>query len=237
VTRLYADHGWGSRIALADPAMRVLPANLSLDAHGFVGPPEDFLPRVRWRPGAGMLVEPVDADGVARAARGAGLGFTVQEVGGLHLFVHAPRPRRPGRPVPAAELVATAFRRSEAAGLALDGNRRTAWATGRALGAEDWFRVDLPAPRAIRAVRGPAPWPRGLVLEGSVDGATWHALSAEPSTDGRLRWGGIALLRDGVEAVRFDFAPAVLSALRLRPTRGDPDAEWAIGELSVLAAE
>ena len=241
VTRLYADHGWGSRAALADPAIQVLPANLSLDAYRFVGSPEDFLPRVRWRPGAGMLVEPVDADGVARVARDAGLGFTVREVGGLRLFVHAPRPRRPGRPLPATDLRATGFPRPEAAALAIDGDRRTAWTTDAPQRPEDWFRVDLRTPQAIRALQlwtgNPAAWPRGLTLEGSVDGVTWRGLPAETSTEGRHRWGGIALLRDGVEAVRLDFEPVVLSALRVKPTRGDPDAEWAIAELSVLAGE
>ena len=62
-------------------------------------------------------------------------------------------------------------------------------------------------------------------------------LVVEISIEGRHRWGGVALLRDGVEAVRLDFAPVVLSALRLRPTRGDPDAEWAIAEVSVFAGE
>src|SRR5262249_13025784 len=54
VTRLYADHGWGSRVALAEPAIRIMPANASLDAYGFTGPGRDFLPPFRWTPGAGI---------------------------------------------------------------------------------------------------------------------------------------------------------------------------------------
>ena len=34
VVRLYADHGWGNRMALADPAIRVLPANVQIDPYG-----------------------------------------------------------------------------------------------------------------------------------------------------------------------------------------------------------
>jgi hypothetical protein len=242
VSRLYADHGWGSRVALADPAVRILPANLSIDSSRFVGDQEDLLPPVHWGPGSGILVEPAEADGVARALREHRRGFTMREVGELRLFVHAPPPPRPaGQRVPATELTATGFPRPEGAALALDGNRQTVWTTGKPRDAEDWFRIDLRTPRAIRALRlwpgNPAAWPRGLVLEGSLDGVTWRGLSVEATTEGRQRWGGIALLRDGVDAVRLDFEPTVLSALRLRSSRGDQVAEWAIAELAVLARE
>jgi Dolichyl-phosphate-mannose-protein mannosyltransferase/F5/8 type C domain len=240
VTRLYADHGWGSRVALADPEIRVLPANLGLDAYGFEGAARDLLPPVRWRPGVAVLLESTDADGFLRAARVAGLGFTEREVGGLRLFVHAPRPPRAGLPVRAEKLRASGFPRPEAAALALDGDRRTAWTTGRSQRVEDWFRVDLPGPQTIRAVRlwtgDRTAWPRGLAVEGSVDGVTWQSLATDVSTQGPHRWGGIALLRDGVEAVRLDFGPATLSALRVRLTRDDRD-EWSINELSVFADE
>jgi hypothetical protein len=59
-------------------------------------------------------------------------------------------------------------------------------------------------------------------------------LAAEVRTEGRLRWAGTALLRDGVEAVRLDFAPVVLQALRLVLTRGDPVFDWSIHELTLF---
>ena len=212
VTRLYADHGWSARVATADAGIRVPPANLQLDAYGFRGSPIDLLPPFRWVPGSGALVEPADAEGFAGGARVAGLGFTRQAVGGLTLFAHAPVPGLPGTPLPRAALALTASRHPEVA-----------------------------PPRVVRAVRlwtaNPTDAPRGLALEGSADGVTWQPIAAELRTDGRLRWGGIALLRDGVEGVRLDFAPAPLRALRLVLTRGDPVFDWSIHELTVYTAD
>ena len=241
VTRLYADHGWGARAATADAGIRVPPANLQLDAYGFRGSPIDLLPPFRWVPGSGALVEPADAEGFAGGARVAGLGFTRQAVGGLTLFAHAPVPGLPGTPLPRAALALTASRHPEVAPRALDGDPGTRWATGAPQAPGDWVRIDLAAPRVVRAVRlwtaNPTDAPRGLALEGSADGVTWQPIAAELRTDGRLRWGGIALLRDGVEGVRLDFAPAPLRALRLVLTRGDPVFDWSIHELTVYAAD
>jgi hypothetical protein len=82
----------------------------------------------------------------------------------------------------------------------------------------------------------PTDSPRALALEGSEDGTRWRPLAAEASLEGRLRWGGIALLRDGVESVRLDFPPAPLRALRLTLTRGDPVFDWSIHELTVYGS-
>jgi hypothetical protein len=241
VDRLYADHGWGSRVALADPGIRILPANLSLDAYGFTGSADGFWPRVRWRPGVGALLEPFEAEGFAATARTSGLGFTQQSVGGLVLLAYAAPPHLPGTPIPAAELTVTASRHPELGARAIDGDRATRWATQHPQTPGDWVRIDLAVPHAVRAVRAwtatPSDWARGLALEGSEDGATWRPIAVEVSTEGTLRWGGIALLRDGVQAVRLDFAPVRLRALRLTLTRGHPVFDWSIHELTVYAAE
>jgi hypothetical protein len=98
-------------------------------------------------------------------------------------------------------------------------------------------RIDLAAPRHLRAVRlwtaSPRDSPRGLALEGSEDGTTWRPLAAQLSTEGLLRWAGMTMLRDGVTAVRLDFTPVALRALRLTLTRGDPIFDWSIHELTV----
>jgi hypothetical protein len=241
VRRLYADHGWGNRVALAAPEIGVLPANRSLDAYGFEGPMREFLPRVRWRPGSAALLEPSDADGFERLARGAGFGFTSSQVAGLRLFVHAPPPPRPGLPLPSSDLSVTATPGPETAAHAIDGSRRTAWTTRGTHTVEPWFRVDLRTARTVRAVRlqggDRAAWPRGLWLEGSSDGVTWQRLRADISTEGPQRWGGITLLRDGVDAVRLDLAPTPLSTLRVVPTSTDPETGWSIAELSVFVDE
>lgn len=97
------------------------------------------------------------------------------------------------------------------------------------------------APRAVRAVRletaYPTDAPRGVRLEGSEDGATWRPLAAKVSTEGRLIWGGVALLRMGVHATRLDFPPVALRALRLVLTRGDSVFDWSIHQLAVYGPD
>jgi hypothetical protein len=240
VTRLYADLGWGARVALAAPEVKVPPGNLFLDAAGFVGAARDFLPRFRWRPGTGVLLEPVDAAGFAATARAAGLAFDRHAIGDLVLFVPVPVPAPAGRPVPHAEVSVTTSVAPERAARAVDGDLATHWGTGRPQAPGDWVRIDLARPRALAAVRlvttHELDWPRGPQLEGSPDGLRWEPLPAALRTAGPLRWGGFALLRDGVTQVRLEFPAVTLAALRVVLTRGDPESHWSIHELEVEAA-
>ena len=241
VRTLYADHGWASRIALADPAIRVPPANLQLDDYGFKGPAAMLLPPVRWEPGTGVLLEPSDAEGFAALAESGGLAFLRHALGGLVLFVHAPSPA-PGATLPAAGLAVTASRHAQRAGLAVDGDPATRWATAAPRAAGDWFRVDLRAARVIRgmrlAVANPADLPPELAVEGSLDGVGWRRLAATLRTERRYRWGGFGLLNDGgATAVRLDFPPATLAALRVVLPAGDPVFDWSIHELAVYGGE
>ena len=200
-----------------------------------------FLPPVAWTSGDGVLLEPTEAEGFEVAARAGGLGFARHGVEGLVLYTHAPSPSAPGRPIPARDLRVTASLRTEQAALAVDGDPATRWGTGRPQRPGDWLRVDLAAPRRVQAVRlwttNRADWPRGLRLDGSADGDTWQPLDAQARTSGPHRWGGIALLRDGIDAVRLDLAPAVVRALRVTLTRGDPVVDWSVHELTVYAAD
>src|SRR5439155_6155860 len=132
-----------------------------------------------------------------------------------------------------------ASRRLKAARLAADGRPETRWSTGRPQAPGDWLRIDLPGPRRVAAVRlwsaSPTDSPRGLAVEGSRDGMTWHPLDAEIRRERALRWVGIGALRagDGVDAVDVAFAPAEVAALRLTLTRGDPVFDWSVHELTV----
>jgi hypothetical protein len=135
----------------------------------------------------------------------------------------------------------SASREPERARLAADGDPRTRWATAHPQTPGDWVRVDLGTPRTVGAVElftaNPTDAGRGLVLEGSDDGTTWRPLTAALVTSAPLRWVGIGVLRDGVEAQRLEFPPARLTALRLTLTRGDPVFDWSIHELTVYARE
>jgi hypothetical protein len=241
VRRLYADHGWGSRVALADPAIRVLPANLQLDDYGFRGSATILLPPVEWVAGTGALLEPDDADSFAEAARAGGLAFTRYALdGGLTLFVRAPLPGA-GSPVAAGELSVSASRHPKQAAFAVDGDPATRWATAGPRAAGDWFRVDLGAPRSLRGVRllaeNPADLPVALTVEGSPDGARWERLAVTPTPEHRYRWGGFGLLDDGRVALGLEFSPTRLKALRLVLPASDPVFDWSINELTVFAAE
>jgi hypothetical protein len=160
-----------------------------------------------------------------------------EPVGELVLLRPLAPAQQAGHPLSPGHLELSASPHPEWAPLAIDGDRSTRWATGRPQAPGDWLEIGLRAAAPVRAVqiwtRTPLDWPRGVALEGSTDGTTWRRLAARSSTEGALRWGGIALLRDGVASVRLDFAPTVLRALRLILTRGDPVYDWSVHELTV----
>jgi hypothetical protein len=236
VARLYADHGWASRVALADPAIRVPPANLQLDDYGWKGSAGMLLPPFRWEPGTGVLLEPTDAESFADAARIGGLSFSRRAFDGLALFVHAPPPPAGAR-VPAGEVRVTASRNPKAAKLAADADPATRWATAGPRAPGDWFRIDLPGPRALRGLRlaaaNPADQPPAVVVEGSLDGEHWELLPATLRPEHRYRWAGIGILDDGVIALALDVPPVNVKALRLVLPAGDPQFDWSINELAV----
>ena len=241
VTRLYADRGWASRVALVDPELRVPPANLALDAYNDRGPESELLPEMPWSPGVGALVEAPDADGFVSVARASGLAFTRVDVGGLVLFVYAPAAAPPGTPIPASSLHVGVSRSRRVAGRAVDGNPGTRWTTARPQAPGDWLRVDFAEPRTVQAVRLWAikrnEWPRGLQLEASAGGETWRPLTAELRGESAIRWGGITPLRSDLQALRLEFAPTTLRALRLTLTEGHWRYAWSVNELTVYAAD
>jgi hypothetical protein len=240
VTRLYADHGWASRVALAAPELWVPPANLPLDSYGFRGPESELLPEMRWSAGSGALIEAPDVAGFVRVARASGLDFRRVDLGGLTLLVHAPPPV-PGRPIPGSALRVSVSRDRRRAGLAVDGDPRSRWTTGRPQMPGDWLRVDLAGARVVQAVRlrsaRRTDWPRGVRLEGSADGETWRPLTAEVRSESTVRWGGIALLRGDLRTLGLEFAPTPLTALRMTLTEGHPRYAWSVNELTVYAAD
>jgi hypothetical protein len=236
VRRLYGDHGWTSRVALADPSIVVPPANWQLDDYGFLGLTADLLPPFRWEPGTGVVLEPDDAEGFEALARADGLPFVRRAVDGLALFAYVSE-ARPGRSLDRTTLSASASRHTQRARWALDGDPGTRWATAAPRAAGDWFRIDLHAPARVRAiwleVGLPEDLPSAFVVEGSMDGTTWHRLQARPRPERRYRWGGFTAVPDGTVAVRLEFPPVALRALRLVLPAGDPVYDWSIHELAV----
>ena len=223
-----------------DPGLRVPPANLALDAYNFRGPESELLPEMQWSPGVGALVEAPDADGFVSVARASGLAFTRVDVGGLVLFVYAPPAAPPGTPIPRR-----ACRSSSRV--------PDVWPAGRSTGTRAPVDDGPPAgarrlaPRGLRrAPRHPGcppwaikrnEWPRGLQVEASAGGETWQPLTAELRGESAIRWGGIAPLRGDLQALRLEFAPTTLRALRLTLTEGHWRYAWSVNELTVYAAD
>jgi hypothetical protein len=236
VERLYADHGWASRVALADPDIRVPPANLQLDDYGWRGSGRMLLPPFQWEPGTGVLLEATDAESFAAVARAGGLPFSRRAVDGLALFVHAPPPS-PGPRVPAGEIRVTASRNPKAAGLAVDGDPATRWGTAGPRVPGDWFRIDLPVLRRLRGLRlaaaNPADQPAAVIVESSLDGERWERLPVTLRPEHGYRWAGVGILDDDIAALALDFPPASVKALRLVLPAGDPQFDWSINELAV----
>jgi hypothetical protein len=236
VRRLYADHGWAQRVALADPDLQVPPANLPLDPYNFTGPDSELFPLVRWEPGSGALVEPPDVPGFLRTAGASVLGVRRIDLGGLSLFAH----QSPGLPIPHDELRVTASVAPERASRAVGGRPNLRWTTGRPQAAGNWLRIDLAVPRRVRAVRlwtrAFAESPRAVRLEGAADGATWTPLEARVRTEHRVRWAGFTWVREEPTAVWLEVPPVLTRALRLVLTRDAPD-PWSVHELTVYAVE
>src|SRR5581483_6889558 len=208
VRRVYGDHGWTSRIALADPGIAVPPANLQLDDYGFKGSATMLLPPVRWEPGTAVLVEADDAPAVAAAA--AAVVATASR--------HANRARLAVDGDPATRW-ATAAPRAAGDWFRVDLARPR--------------RI-----RALRlASSNPADLPPALTLEASPDGASWIPVRAALHVERGARWGGFALLGDQATALRLEFAPVAARALRVALPAGDPVFDWSIHELTVYLAE
>ena len=241
VRRLYADHGWGSRIVLADPDIRVVPNSLFVDAHGYAGRAANLLPPMRWRSGSGALLEPADAQGFERTLRALGLSFERHTIGNLTLVTRG-WPRAPtGTAVPAGDISVTASDGAERARLAADGDGRTAWVGTRPGRAGDWIRVDLARPRLVRALElegaDPGTLPSEAVVEVSEDGVAWRRLAAQTRWRAPLRWAGITGLADGIRALRLDVTPTLLRALRVTVGRDFAGGRWTIRELTVYVDE
>jgi hypothetical protein len=86
-------------------------------------------------------------------------------------------------------------------------------------------------------VVNPADLPADLAVEGSPDGVRWHRLPATLRLERRYRWGGFGVLPEAATAVRLDFPPVALAAVRVVLPEGDPVFDWSIHELAVYGGE
>ena len=237
VTRLYADHGWASRAALADPAIRVPPPTSSSTPTGSrARSPTSCRPSAGRRGLAPSSSRRTPLDSCSqRAAPVSRSGPPARGARAVRsrAISAAPRPSDGGA---GADVTASQRPRAGLPG----GGRRPQDPLGHQgpTAAGDWFRIDLAAPRRVRTVRftasQPDDLPEALRIEGSADGTGWWKVPTTAHVERALRWGGIALLADAAAAVRLDVEPVVVRALRLVLSQGHPVANWSIHELELL---
>jgi hypothetical protein len=129
----------------------------------------------------------------------------------------------------------TATVQSNDVALALDGNFRTQWSTGRGQATND--AVTIETDRAL--ITGVELWlntsssrnyPRGLVIETSEDGKRWGR-AWEGSTE-QAQF--MTLLASGLPGTRITFPPRQARFVRLTETLNDLGTPWSIAELAVL---
>ncbi|MBN2200012.1 MAG: discoidin domain-containing protein [Candidatus Aminicenantes bacterium] len=149
--------------------------------------------------------------------------------------------REGGRPPPVSRDRRPSWRGSsnrnpEQVPLAFDGRADTIWTTGYPQHPGDHFILDLGGERELEGLEmdfGVAPYdyPRGFVLEGSLDGRSWRTLAEKP-----VYWPAIS--RRTVEVFSSYRAAAVFERTRIRYfrvilTRPSPR-HWSISEIRAL---
>ena len=114
----------------------------------------------------------------------------VAETAGDLLYRLAPRAETAGETAKGAEIGDKGLWKAESnhnnglTGLAFDGNPETAWTSGSPQKEGDYFMLDLGRVESLSRIefiisRFPLDFPRGFILEGSLDGASWRILNED----------------------------------------------------------
>lgn len=231
LTRLYAFDYWLAPRLTFDARERIVVALPDGDRY----PP--YTAAVDATPGAGYLFQggvPAWFEGSLRAL---GAGYRMTTLHG-YTVVHDFSPPPPTAPRMAGGWRVRASVAPESAPNAVDGDPATRWTTGRPQAPGEWLEVDLGAPVQVAGV-GIVPGlihdlPRGLRVEGSLDGASWQPLLILPELSGPFRFQNGAVRFDPSGPFIVRFPPVRLGHLRLVQTGQDPRYWWSVAELALL---
>ncbi|MEW6186474.1 MAG: discoidin domain-containing protein [Thermodesulfobacteriota bacterium] len=118
----------------------------------------------------------------------------------------------------------------------IDGDKDTCWRTGRPQAEGDAILLDLEAPTKVKGISlDMGTWyfeyPRGVLLEGSLDGRIWFAMGREADYRPPLQ----VFLDPRAVSCSFFFSPVVTRYLRITTTRSGPK-EWVVAEIRVLGS-
>jgi hypothetical protein len=185
--------------------------------------------------------DPAHGDALVRALRST--GAHVARVESLAAASVAElRPLRPAglqadptwREVPPGEIAASSSHNSERLPLLFDGNRDTRWFTGERQRGAEWIELRFPDIRDVARLRlemdrrSRADYPRGLKVEGSLDGATWTTLFA----DGILARLALSIVNEPLTpGIDIALPPNQTRMLRVRTSGETRIWFWSIHEL------
>jgi F5/8 type C domain-containing protein len=235
ISFVYASHWLSARVKVESRGtIGAQESNINVsDASRTEPDPVELVP-VRLEKAIGILLG-ADADAAGVRAALGGQSVSVRETTAgpypLLLLEPAPPPHRLGKSGWRAS--ASASEGGGAAQRAVDGDRGTAWTSGRPGGPDTAITIDLGRPQAVRSVEVRPGLPgRELRLSGSPDGVTWTPLSPL-AWAGAVYWTGTELLRNGGPRWAVTFPRTTLRFLRLSPA-GPLRDPWTIVEVECL---
>jgi hypothetical protein len=122
------------------------------------------------------------------------------------------------------------------AGLAADGKMNTRWSTGRPQQPGDFFQIDLGKEEKVARINllvanSRNDFPRGFVIQSSIDGRAWISLN-EILSPVTLHWTGETLLK-GNPDLDFILPPTTMRFLKIIQTGRDETYYWSIHEIKI----
>jgi hypothetical protein len=148
-------------------------------------------------------------------------------------------PPRLDRPVPSAAFAVRANRSADRLPFAFDGDLDSRWLTGQPQSGDEWIALTFDRPRDITRVRlltslrSVGDYPRGLIVEGADNGASFRELARGSVVTALAR----GLVRDPEHGpIDVWLPPNHTTRLRIRQTGHTPRWFWSVDELQVREA-
>lgn len=162
----------------------------------------------------------------------------IDDKNGDYLFCILPKEDKPQEFLRVVERkedwTATSSSNLEQASAAIDGDPATGWSTAQPLKDGDYFQLDIKSAQEVGKIElftadKPLCYPRGYLLQGSLDGTIWTTLAENPDSFPRITRQTI----DRFYEYRMDitFEPHPLRFLRIRQTGWHPSRRWWIHEI------
>ncbi len=231
LTRLYAFDYWLAPRLTFDARERLIVALPTGDRY----PP--YTAAVDAAPRAGYLFRGGVPAWLEGSVHALGARYRTTTFGG-YAVAHDFSPPPSVAPLPGRGWTVEASVAPETAVKAADGDPATRWTAGQPQQPGQWLSVDL---GGVVQVAGVAilpgrveDLPRGLRVEGSLDGVTWRPLLVLPEAGGPFRFENGAVRLDPTASLTLTFPPVSVRRLRLVQTGQDPRYWWSVAELTVL---